>query len=151
MVVERTLFAGRVEKIRENRVDQAVSRLLLTEHWEPRLDKTGRQAIGSRYKRLTVHGVAVDLFSVLPPASWGVIFAIRTGPEAFSRRLVTQRRKRGLLPDHLRVERGTIVFDEGPQSVIPGARTMADGIVVREERDVFALCGLDWIEPEERR
>lgn len=141
-VVGRTLFGDTIEHVRENKLDQAVNRLLVrSELWEPRLDKNGRQAIGERYKRLLVDGVALDLFSVFTPASWGVVFAIRTGPAEFSRRLVTQRSKGGWLPNDCRVAGGTVVSDGG----------MVDGFELIEERDFFTLCGLDWIEPEDRK
>lgn len=137
----RDLFGERSDVIVENRVDQAVNRLLLTERWEPRLDKNEREAIGSRYKRLLVDGVPLDLFSVLPPASWAVVYAIRTGPAEFSKRLVTQQRKGGYLPNDMRVAGGTVLVDGGAVT----------GLELLEEREFFELCGLRYIEPEARR
>lgn len=104
----------------------------------PRLDRNGRPAIGERYQRLVYCGVALDLFIVRPPAQFGLIYAIRTGPSAFSQRLVTQRRFGGYLPD------GWHVRD--------GALHDADGNVVEtpDEEDVFRAIGLTWIPPHER-
>lgn len=53
---------------------------------------------GERYKKLRHResGMQVDLFIVLPPAEWGPIFAIRTGPADYSRRAVTELQHRGL-------------------------------------------------------
>lgn len=67
---------------------------------------------GTRYKRLIWHSsdcrIPVDVFAVLPPASWGAILAIRTGPGDFSRGLVTPRRKGGALPDNLQQRDGAL-------------------------------------------
>ena len=50
-------------------------------------------AWGKRLKRAVFYDngryAPVDLFTVLPPASWGAIFAIRTGPGDFNHMLVT--------------------------------------------------------------
>ena len=64
-----------------------------------RPDKNGRPAFGEKLKRVVFRGAAgelpLDLFAVTPPAQWGVIFTVRTGPGAFSTRLVTARRYGG--------------------------------------------------------
>lgn len=85
----------------------------------------------------------MDIFSVIEPAQWGVIYTIRTGPAEFSRRLVTSTLHGGLLPPHLRVRdgalwhRGDALFDA---MMIPTA----------EETDLFEAVGLTWIPPEAR-
>ena len=87
------------------------------------------------------------MFLVLPPAQWGVIFAIRTGPAKFSQWLVTPRRHGGALPSYCRVRDGG-VYKAGAKVQGPGAR---DGLILMpEEKDFFDLLGLDWIEPEAR-
>ncbi len=110
--------------------------------WQPRLDRNGRRACGRRYKRLLVDGVPLDLFSVIPPAQWSVILAIRTGPAEFSRRLVTQRSHGGYLPDRYRVREGVLSM-----------RTDTGGaaVPIDTEHELFDAIGIDWIEPEERR
>ncbi len=53
--------------------------------------------------------VGVDLFVVLPPAEWGVVFAIRTGSAEFSQACVTRLHRWGLKSDQgriLKVETG---------------------------------------------
>jgi len=102
-----------------------------------RLDTNGRPAWGRKHKRALFEGVPVDLFSVIEPAQWGVILAIRTGPAEFSHRLVTPRRQGGLLPDWLKVRDGAIWHGDHP-------------LATPEEQDVFAVIGLDWIPPERR-
>ena len=63
--------------------------------WPRKTD--GKRANGTRYKRLIwvgssgpIERMPVDFFCVIPPASWGAILAIRTGPAEFSRGLVTK-------------------------------------------------------------
>lgn len=58
-------------------------------------------------------GVPLDLFVVRPPASWGVIMAIRTGNAAYSKALVVRARALGM-----RVEGGRLlVGEEGDEEV----------------------------------
>lgn len=79
-------------------------------------------------------GMPVDLFAVRPPAEWGAILAIRTGPADFSRRLVTACQARGL-----RCTDGRLVRANGTTVPTP------------EERDFLRECGSPWVEPTERR
>lgn len=65
---------------------------------------------GEHYKQFpvpAVEGLNLDLF-ITRPDTWGIIFAIRTGSADFSRRLVTQRSKGGLLPSDCTVSGGAI-------------------------------------------
>lgn len=80
-------------------------------------------------------GVPLDIFAVRPPAQWGAIFAIRTGPSSFSARLVSDCRTRGL-----RCVEGRLVRD-------------ADGSTVDtpEEVDFFRECGVQWRAPRDRK
>lgn len=93
---------------------------------------------GDRYVQFFYQGCKVDLFIVKPPAQWGVLYTIRTGPAAFSKRLVTPKKHGGLLPSHLKVKDGAIWDGD---EVIPTA----------EEEDVFRVLGLAWIAPHERK
>lgn len=101
----------------------------------------GRHEVsGDRYRKILLpENVQLDLFIVLPPAQWGVIFAIRTGGAEFSRRLVTSRLHGGLLPPQYVVEDGA-VHSAVTNKIVP----------TPEESDFFALCGLDNIPPQER-
>lgn len=76
----------------------------------------------------------VDLFVVRPPAQWGAIFAIRTGPADYSARMVTKAKEHGV-----RCEQGRLVDDEGRTVDTP------------EERDFIEACGLPFLPPEQRR
>lgn len=96
------------------------------------------QKFGERYCKVDLFGgEALDLFIVLPPADWGVIYTIRTGPVYFSHWIVTPRKKGGALPNGWRCEDGRI-WD--------GQTEMRFG----EEREFLKWLGLGWIEPGER-
>lgn len=104
-----------------------------------RLDKNDRHAWGPRYKRAIYQSrYSLDLFLVLPPAQFGVIYTIRTGPAEFSHRLVTPQWHGGYLPSRWRVQDGRILNESGAPQETP------------DERDVFALLGLEWQEPTVR-
>ena len=87
-----------------------------------------------RYWPLVVDGVPLDLFAVRAPAQYGAILAIRTGPAAFSQRLVTSCQRYGL-----RCTEGRLVAEDGTTRETP------------TERDFLAACGSPWVEPSERR
>jgi DNA polymerase/3'-5' exonuclease PolX len=94
---------------------------------------------GERYKQIYLpDGIYHDLFLVLPPAQWGVILTIRTGPADFSHWLVTPKRQGGAMPAHLRVHDGALW--QGNE-IVP----------TPEEKDFFAALGLPYVEPRERR
>ena len=111
---------------------------------------------GPRYKQIGLNqGINLDLFIVLPPANWGVIFTIRTGPADFSRLCVTKRNKGGYLPSDCRVEDGRVlrggipVYDETGEVIHHWEG--GEIIPVPEERDFLNFLGLGWIAPEDRR
>lgn len=94
---------------------------------------------GFRYKQIALNeGINLDLFIVLPPAQWGVIFAIRTGPADFSKWIVTPRKHGGCLPSDCRVQDG-------------GVYRHSKLIPMPEEQDFLDFLGLGWVEPFERR
>lgn len=93
---------------------------------------------GNKYKQIELfEGVNLDLFIVTPPAQWGVLFLIRTGSAEFSHRFVTSKQAGGLLPSYLKVKDGAIW---SRNHIVP----------TPEEKDVFDLAGVGWIEPERR-
>lgn len=129
-----------------------------------RLDKNGGSACGMRYKRLLLGEWPLDLFSVINPAQWGVILALRTGPAEFSRRLVTPESQGGLLPDHMRVRDGALWLaeavliagrDQTPAEYFAGQAMLQDDkprvMETPEESDFFRAIGVEMLPPEERQ
>lgn len=100
---------------------------------------------GERYKRLYVWSplgdggdwLKVDLFIVRPPAQWGVIMAIRTGPAEFSKWLVTDVRQGGARCYDMKFENGAL---------------WRNGAVIEtpDEGVLFQELGLKWVEPWNR-
>ena len=92
---------------------------------------------GKAFCRLSDDGILFDIFTATPE-NWGYIFAIRTGSAAFSRFvLATGWNKAG----YTGVD-GRLVRDpEDPEG---------SAVVVREEKDLFDLIGLDFVAPERR-
>lgn len=82
--------------------------------------------------------IKLDLFLVTPPADWGVLSIIRTGPADFSHWIVTQRCYGGALPNGLHVQDGRVLTSDG------------EHIPCSEEIDFLNVCNLDWIEPKDR-
>ena len=94
---------------------------------------------GLRYCQYALgEGINLDLFLVLPPSEWGVQFMLRTGPAEFSHWLVTLKRHGGALPSYLRCINGALYRG-------------LHKISTPTEMDVFNVCGLDWIEPADRK
>jgi DNA polymerase/3'-5' exonuclease PolX len=93
---------------------------------------------GTRYKQIALpEGIDLDLFLVRPPAQWGVIFLLRTGPAEFSHKVVTKKRMGGLLPSDCQVANGR-VWRNGKLIPMP------------EEEDFLKLLGLPGLAPKER-
>lgn len=92
--------------------------------------------LGPAFKALVFDGIPVDLFIVRPPATWGCIFALRTGPGDWNTRLVTECKAIGRRVAGGQVER----WHHGAWEVVP----------TPEERDFFAAVGQPWVEPPDR-
>lgn len=109
---------------------------VLLASWPVTLTKNGPKYKQFRIKSTSGAEYQVDLF--LPdPACWGVVYMIRTGSSDFSRRMVTARSMGGYRPDHLRVADGRVW--EGQKA-----------LDVPEERDLFDLWGMEYVEPDLR-
>lgn len=91
-----------------------------------------QRRVGQSYQALECRGIPVDLFIVRPPADWGVIFAIRTGPGDFNERIVTDCKRW-----FRRVEGGRVLH-------------LGQHVPCPEEEDFFRAVGMDWIPPWER-
>jgi DNA polymerase/3'-5' exonuclease PolX len=99
-----------------------------------RPDKNGRAApFSDKYYRLTYKQEGFDLFVCQPPAEWGLLELIRTGPADFSHEFVTRLWEYGL-----RSRDGHIEDAKGKRVPTP------------EEADAFRACRLQYIEPKDR-
>jgi DNA polymerase/3'-5' exonuclease PolX len=94
---------------------------------------------GPRYKQFElIHaGCRLDLF-LCTADRWAVNLVLRTGPESFTKRLVSKKSLGGLCPDEMDFR---------------DARLLRRGEVVDapDEADVFKELGLKWLEPWERK
>jgi DNA polymerase/3'-5' exonuclease PolX len=104
---------------------------------EPRRIDFGER-MGDRYMALRDRytEIPIDVFCVLPPAQWGVIMAIRTGPAEFSKQLMIIAKRRGY-----RCEDGELKDVR---------RKFGAPVQTPEERDFFKTIGVAWKEPEAR-
>ena len=102
------------------------------------LNRSTMEKKGEFYARFKFFGIYVDLF-ITTPEKWGCIFLIRTGSADFSRRLMTKKWQGGYLPDDLYFSRGRLwSFNEG------------DAFYTPEEKDVFRIIGIEYVDPEQR-
>ncbi len=92
---------------------------------------------GPRYKRRLRGPYKVDLFIVLPPAQWGVIFFLRTGPAQ---------------PWNINMVKRWTTITHGGHCTAGHLRTLGGAIIdTPEEADVFEALKLDYIAPEHRQ
>ena len=104
--------------------------------------KTGER---SKTFRLKYAGIVCEIYTVLPPATWGVRSVIRTGPADFSHWIVSHRRIGGAMPDGFRVQDGAVWEGDKEQDI-----TGKTPIGFNEEREFLEWLGLGWIEPKYR-
>lgn len=140
--IERTetvgLFDSEFTTHEVDQLDRFITQLVGHNLAQKRLDINGSPRFGPTLKYLTFEGARVDLFT--PCAErFGLILAIRTGPWQLSRWLVTQKSKRGGLPDHLVVRDGWVHY-----------RTSGQRIPTPDEESFFSLLDLPWIPPQDR-
>lgn len=93
---------------------------------------------GRRYYALIFQGIPVDLFHVRPPAQWGAILAIRTGPADYARNLVTRARERGF-----KCEDGRLLYCEGSSA--------GEVRATPTEQEFIEACGYRYLPPHQRR
>lgn len=89
---------------------------------------------GKFYRLVTCDDMPVDLFVVRPPAQWGAIFAIRTGPADYARKLVTRAREHRL---QCRDGRLVSLADGSPRQTVT-------------ERAFVEACGFPYVSPRDR-
>jgi hypothetical protein len=123
-------------------------------------NKAGSKApFSERYYRFLYKDEPVDLFCVLPPAQWGVIFTLRTGDAGFSHDLVSRGWPRGLFFIDGQINRVTKRKDGSlltSRVVKPGEEKLYKDdfdfvpIPTPEELDVFRVLDVPWVPPEQR-
>lgn len=139
------LFGLPTETEERSELDDMAAHLKAIGALADRLDKNGRPAWGSKYKRALCKGVGLDLFTTTPDR-WGTMLAIRTGPLTFSNALVTPTNRvthdgyRGFLPSWAKVSNGGEISHAKSGEVIP----------MPTEEALFSWLGIGWIEPRDR-
>lgn len=133
-----------------SQVDEALSVMFFQGIFEYAKDRHGNDIDGEKHKKLMLrhYDLVIELWIVTPPAQWGVIKMLRTGPQDWSHQVVTKRNKMtgrltdgrqvpGLLPSNCTMDKGQ-VFQDGKL------------VELHEEIDFFKFIGLAWIPPESR-
>lgn len=102
----------------------------------------------------TLNPFKVEFYQCTPPAQFGVLLAIRTGPgnddNNFSRWIVTQRENGGALPNGYRVKHGAVWLEgqlDAKDEPIKGEMPIS----MPNEMDFFNFLELKWVEPVNRR
>lgn len=114
-------------------------------------DRHDNDIDGPKHKKLQLlhHDLVIELWIVTPPAQFGVIKLLRTGPADFSHQVVTKRNRMtdvlsdgrrvpGLLPSVCTMNQGRVLINGNP-------------VDMPEEIDFFRLMEIAWIPPESRR
>jgi DNA polymerase/3'-5' exonuclease PolX len=105
---------------------------------------------GRKLRQFFLPHSAINLeLHLCTPSTWGLALVIWTGPQEFSKRVVTKRCLGGLLPDHLRINGLHVIYDRGPDH----GRIFRRGTPAPdhgEEADVFRLLGIRFVQPWER-
>lgn len=91
---------------------------------------------GDHYQQYDLSCCKADVY-VTTLEQWGVIFTLRTGSAAFSRKLVSPANYHGYMPEGMYIEGGRL-WKAGVSLDTP------------EEEDLFNEMGLVWIPPEKR-
>jgi len=94
---------------------------------------------GPRQKKIRLQeGIKLELWIVLPPAEFGTIYLLRTGPEAFGHWLVTSRKLGGGMPSYMKHKEGALWRHDTK-------------LITPEEEDVFRALNMEYIEPAKRQ
>lgn len=130
--IEGSLFAGNeTANLLWHHVDKAYAEHRFAKHTYG--DNTTRW--GEKYRGLNYRGFAHEIF-LADKINWGLILAIRTGPAAFSKELVTRLRDRGT-PSR----GGYVRVSDRSDEIIP----------CPDEATAFQLAGMPFVKPEDRR
>lgn len=95
---------------------------------------------GKYTARLHPTGIQIDIFFATPE-NWGSILAIRTGSARFSKHLAETWVSRGY---H---SKGGVLYSS---HVSCEGQELGDPVYIREEKDLFDLLKIPWVEPKLR-
>ena len=135
-------------------LNYALDDLILEGAWQydPQTKRNGEKYKRLRHTSERNHAgalVACDLF-IVNPRTWGIQFAIRTGPQAFSKALVIRAHKCGMFVDGglLHWHRRLYKEDAGQ----PCSKGAACPLIIEtpEEADFFRALDLPYCEPQQR-
>lgn len=134
-----------------NLLDERVDELVDAGVLHKRVNKAGHTSYGEKTKFLVYRDFPLDLFSCTPPAEFGALLLIRTGPATFSQRFVTQRSHGGCLPAGFKYRGGALWHGER-KIPTPDESDVFDAIAVpylpRTERTDTTRLQLVWREWE---
>ena len=145
---DRRIFYNHLEKILFALEEEGVLKLIkggekMRQYWV----KT------DLYEIATLNGFKVEFYIVTPPAQWGVLSVIRTGPgseeDNFSRWCVTNRNAHGGLPDGYKVKHGAVWTTE--QLDLKGEPLKgAVPLAMPNEQDFLDFVEVGWVDPQFR-
>ena len=130
---QTSMFTGNAELVLETPAFDEALRLWQTTR------KLNRTKHGPRFVQLQPpdHKYSIDIFIVRPPAQYGAILAIRTGPSGFSTLCVTSRVDGGAMPISMRQHEGKLW-------------RLGEWVETPTEESWFGALGIPYWEPEER-
>lgn len=102
----------------------------------PRKNKA-RSPFGERTYLINYKGTPVDIFAIFPPADWWTQVVIRTGGKEFNKWMVTTSK-----------DRKKVFFEDG--RMVDYSEGMGRILEPYNEEQVFELCGIEYIQPENR-
>lgn len=128
----RVEFGKPIPKVYKTRLDEMIAEMVDK-------DICFLKANGDKLKKIWLlkELIQIDLFLVTPPAEWGVLSVIRTGPSDFSHWMVTRKSIGGALPDSVQVKDGAVWLGYSKYDM-------------PEEVNFFKLCGMEYVEPSQR-
>lgn len=138
----RAVFGQLPPKVYRWKIDQLIGELADS-------DEIFIRKNGPRLKKFRIREslLDVDLSIVYPPARFGVILALKTGPADFSHWLVSRRRGLGgALPNGFRIQGGAVYLGEDKAKDLESLPSIG----FDQERAFFDWLELGWIPPAER-
>lgn len=106
--------------------------------------RSNKAGAGKRWRRLVIGGLHVDLWIVRPPAQYGTILFLRTGPERFTHTAVSARSVGGWRPRNIKFEGGAIRCRRDAKL------DTWDVVSTPDEQDVFRVLGQPFVAPASR-